>query len=95
MSKRVDTSIPYRLVKPNRKTEAKYAQIVMDSRQVREYLRDVIFMQCGSLEAYAVEHKVSRSFISAVLIGYKAIPQWMQEEWGVRKIVQEAHWVRR
>ena len=48
-----------------------------DGAKVREYIRECITLKFGTLTAYAEKEKVSLPFISAVLAGRKAIPDWM------------------
>lgn len=60
-----------------------------DDMKVREYIRKCIELKFGTLTAYAEKEKVTLQFISGVLSGAKAIPDWMLARFKIKHIVTE------
>jgi hypothetical protein len=62
-----------------------------DSMKVREYIKKCIDLKFGTLTAYAEKENVSLQYISMVLGGHKAIPDWMLKRFKIAHVVAE-HW---
>lgn len=60
-----------------------------DEMKVREYIRKCIELKFGTLTAYAEKEKVTLQFVSGVLSGAKAIPEWMLTRFKIKHIVTE------
>jgi hypothetical protein len=59
---------------------------------VCSHLREAILAKYGTLTKFADKNEVSLQYISNVLGGQKAIPDWMLKKFKVEHVVTE-HWV--
>lgn len=62
---------------------------------VRAYIRQCVDLKFGTLTAYANKEKVSLTYISNVLSGNRAIPDWMLKRFKIVHTVVESWSVQR
>jgi hypothetical protein len=58
----------------------------MTKEEVLDYLRRYVSQNYGTQRAYAEELKVSDNLVSEVLLGKRAIPKYMLNEIGLKKV---------
>ena len=73
---------------PKKEAKAKTRR-TSDIEVVRKYIKQLILYKFGTLTAYAEKEGVSLQYVSNVMSGNKAIPEYMYKRFKIAHIVNE------